>query len=398
MSDKNINPLSSLTSSWTWADIPALLLAAVRAATVTAGALLLRGGQHWLVFAALGVGVAGLALVIERQVADRINEPLRPSQSLIALLASWVPTLMVAVSLNAITAFSFISADVARRETDRTFSEYWHAEGGKMRAWILSSRTAIGQAVAAKQKEMESTQTQVTTARRAGQPYSTDTLTSLRRELAELRDVAAKAASTQSPSLAPPADRTKAIEGLGAAFRAVTDTYVRSSVVVPTLVPPAAPAAFEPPVTDLSTLFLTETQRWTPDAKVGWGVALLIEILSFVAIWRGGRRVPLADRVREWWRRAADLNLAIRRQESTTSLAIRLEPSGLSGTLYLRVGDGFTVRDCLPRIEETLAKHPALGACRINRLTTTDGQLVQPDRPLLPQLAGQPLVAVLEES
>ena len=328
MSDKNINPLSPLMSSWTWTDIPALLLAAVRAATVTAGAILLRGGQHWFVFAALGIGVAGLALVIERQVADRINEPLRPR----------------------------------------------------------------------KQKEVESTQTQVTAARRAGQPYSTDTLTSLRRELAALRDVAAKTAMVQTPSLAPPADRTKAIEGLGAAFQALTDAYVRASVVMPALLPPTAPAAFEPLVTDLSTLFLTETQRWTPDAKVGWGVALLIEILSFIAIWRGGRRVPLADRIREWWRRAADLKAAALRRESTTSLAIRLEPSGLSGTVYLRVGEGFTVGDCLPRIEETLANHPALVTCRINRLTTADGQPIQPDRSLLPQLAGQPLVAVLEES
>jgi len=384
-------------SSWTWADLPGVLLGLVRAATVTAGAIQLRGGQHWVVFAVLGVGVAGLALVIERQLTDRLNQPIRPEQSLAGLLVSWFIVLAVATSLNAITAFSFIADDIARRETDRQVATYWQTEGNRLRGWLVSSRTTLGHAVAAKQKEIDAAQTEITQARRAGQPYSSDRLLSLRREMVGLRDLSNRAAGVQPPSITAPADRPAAEEALSATARAITDTYIRSVVAVPAITPAPTPVAFEPPATDLSTLFLNETLRWTEDAKVGWSVALLIEALSFVAIWRGGRRIPLAARVRAWRGRLQDLKAALGSSEPATALSVRLEPIGLHGTVFLRVGSDFTASDCLPRIEETLANHQAIAGYRINRLTTSDGAAIDTATPLLPQLAGQPLVAVLEE-
>ena len=389
---------SERRSTWTWADIPGVLLGLVRAATVTAGAIQLRGGQHWVVFAALGVGVAMLALVIERQLTDRLNHPIRPEQSLAGLLVCWTVVLAVATSLNAITAFSFIAKDIGRRENDRQFAKYWQAESGKLRDWLTTSRTTLGHAVADKQKEVDAAQAGIAQARRAKQTYTSDRLLALRRELGVLRELANRSAAVPSPSITAPANQTSAIEALGDAAKAITDTYIRSVITVPSITTPPTPSAFEPPVTDLSTLFLNETVRWTEDAKVGWIVALLIEALSFVALWRGGRRVPLATRVRAWKARIQDLKAALGSSEPATALQVRLEPMGLSGTIFLRVGNDFTVSDCLPRIEETLANHQAITGYRINRLSTSDGATIDPKTPLLPQLAGQPLIAVMEES
>lgn len=383
--------------AWSWADAPAILLAAVRAATVTAGAVLIRGGLPWQAFAVLGVAVAGLALVIERQLTERLNQPLQPRQSILALLACWAPTFITAVSFSALTAFAVIAPAVGKREVETSFSEYWRAESQKVSAWTLNLRTATNRVVEGKQREVEAEQARIAAARRERIPYSTAVLAGLRRELVSARNVAQKAATLEPLPLAAPVDHVNAADILGATFRSLIDIYVPVSGLLTAVPEPPAPTAFQAPVVDLPTLFMHETAARNGSATVGWAIALLLEELSFIALWRGGQRVPLAARVREWWRRAADLKDAILRRNLPVALPIMLEPMGLAGAIYLNVSPDFTLSDCMPRLRDTLSKHPDIGAARnVLSITGAGGKALDEHAPLMQQLAGSRLVITLE--
>jgi hypothetical protein len=390
--------LTSIGWSWAWADLPALLLGMVRAATVTAGALLIRGGLPWQVFAVLGVAVAGLALVVERQVTDRLNNPLNPQQSLTSLIACWLPTLAIAVTLNALTAFAVLAPSVSKRELDRSHQEYWRSEATKTAEWTLVLRTSAARLVEAKQQEVDTEQLRLAAARRERVPYSTDALSALRRELTKTREVLRNASAIQSLPITAPPDTAEASKILQASLRGLTDVYVSSSGFMPTLSPPPVPVLFEPPIVDLPTMFVHETMAWQTSAMVGWAIAVALEALSFIALWRGGRRVALAARVREWWRRGDELKNAILRRDPPVNLPIILQPMGLAGSVFLNVAPDFSLDDCMPRLEETLTKHPDVADKRIASIAAAAGRTINKYEPLVPQLAGGRLVITLEEA
>jgi len=106
------------------------------------------------------------------------------------------------------------------------------------------------------------------------------------------------------------------------AFENLADAYARAIVLLPAVTAPPAPALLRMPPNDLLTLFSNETRAWTPGAQVGWVIALAIELLNFIAIWRGGRRVAMADRVPDWKDRIGDGWVALWRRRRRTLLAI----------------------------------------------------------------------------
>lgn len=277
--------------NWTWADIPAVLLAAVRAATVTAGAILVRGGLPWQVFALLGIAIAGLALVIERQASERLNQPLNPQQSVGALLICWIPTLAIAVTLNALTAFSVVAPSVGKRETERAYQQYWRLEIDRIAAWTLNVRSTAARLVESKQREIDAEQARVVAARRERVSYSVAPLNALRRELTVSRDLLRGASALDALPLEAPVDHANGSQVLGNSLRTLTDVFVSAGGLLPNVPAPTAPATFESPIIDLPTVFINETIERHSSAMVAWVVALFLEVLSFVALWRGGRRV-----------------------------------------------------------------------------------------------------------
>lgn len=406
--DEKRGSIAEQRTSWRWAlsHVPAILLGLVRAATVTFGAMLLRGDEHQWVLGILGLGVAGLAFDIERKVADKLNSPLNPHQSWFGLLPSFFLVLGVATTLNAITAFEVVQADLRTRVDQKSVAEYWHREGEQMRRWLADARAIVDSAVPAKQREIDAEQAAVNAARRAGTPIPSGQLFALRRDLAALRSLAAELSKVEAPGLNPPTQPREAAEQLTKSLVAMTSAYAKTRTVVPGVRQPPAPAVYEAPPTDLQTLFVNETRAMTSRARLGWGIALVIELLNFVAIWRGGRRTAMEHRMQDWKDRwAAGWSTALRKStcvpaavDLSSSLSFRVEPYGLSGTIRHSMGRDLTPADCLPLLEEALCDEPALRGTRINRLTTTDGKVLEAKRPVWTQLDGAPLVAVVEEA
>lgn len=408
VADEKPGSIADQGASWRWvlAHLPAILLGLVRAATVTFGAMLLRGDEHQWVLGILGLGVAGLAFDIERKVAGKLNSPLSPHQSWFGLLPSFFLVLGVATTLNAITAFEVVQSDLRKRVDQKSVAEYWHREGEQMRRWLADTRAIVDSAVPVKQREIDAEQAAVNAARRAGALIPSGPLFALRRDLASLRSLATELSKVEAPGLNPPTQPREAAEQLTKSLVSMTNAYTKTRTQVPAVTQPPAPAVYEAPPTDLQTLFVNETLAMTSRARLGWGIALVIELLNFVAIWRGGRRTAMEHRLRDWKERwVAGWSAALRRgtavptvAESSSSLSFRIEPHGLSGTLRHSLGRDLTPSDCLPLLEEALCDEPSLRGTRINRLTTTDGKVLEPKRPVWTQLDGAPLVAVMEEA
>src|SRR2546425_4350011 len=70
-------------------NVPALLLTAVTTYTVAKGAQLVRG-QNLLAMLVLGIGVASMTFLLDKNLVARLSTP-RPKQNLLLLILCWLP-------------------------------------------------------------------------------------------------------------------------------------------------------------------------------------------------------------------------------------------------------------------------------------------------------------------
>lgn len=264
-------------------------------------------------------------------------------------------------------------------------------------AWLVSTQAAAARLAESKQREIDTEQARIASARRDGTPYSTEMLLSLRRDLSAARDILRRASVASPLSIDPPGDRAKSLEVLGVGIHDLNGVYVSVGGLLPGTAQPPSPAAFDPPVVDLSTVFIQETTARTPTAMTGWIPGAFLEVISFTAFWRGGRRVPLADRVRDWWRRIDDVWAAARRQDRPVSIPVMIRPMNLVGPVYLNMWPDFSLADCLPHLREMLRRHPEVGDRHaIASITALGGRTLAEHAPLIPQLGDGRLVITME--
>lgn len=381
--------------SWAWADAPAILFGIVRAATVMTGARLLRGQP--IIMLVLGAAVASFLFLIEKQVVDRVSA-IRPRENFLALLICWLLPLTGATFLSTVTAFEIVAPTLSEREHQQHFREHWLREAGKIETYLIRARTAFQQQLDSTQVEHEAEQRRFAIARRDRAPYSLDPLRTLRRQLNATAELQRKADAIRPLPIEPPADQAKALEELGRAFREAVDLHVAAASTLIGLEAPPRYDSFTPPERDIQSVLFAETARGSWPAVVAWGMALWIELTCFAALWRGGRRVPLATRIRErrrWWR---DLVSAILGRDPVTVLDITIEPLHVRGSLRVALPPDHFAFECRPLLEDAVRNLPTVGRhCRLGRLTNADGEEIDEDTPLIPQLNGEPLIVWIEE-
>ena len=380
----------------TWDDAPAILLTGVSAITVTTGARLLRG-QSPVLMLVLGIGVAGATFVLDRLLVQRLNA-IRPRQSLTGLLVCWVPMFLFATGLATLATFSWVVPEISKRDHEESRRLHWNAEVEKVSGYLVALTTALRQQAAATQTAIETERRQAAAARREAITYSPDALRALQRKLTAVRELERKLPTLQRPPLdAPPAEAAAA--HLDVAFRNLGDVHATAAMLLP-----AAPAlphyqSFVAPATDLQSVVMEETRKKTWRAITAWGAALWVELLPLLALWRGGRKVPLAARVLQWRARIRDTADALRGRHTPTALPIVIEPLHVRGIVRVAVPSDYTLSDCTPLLEEAIETLTGvLGSYELRGISNTRGDNVDDGLPLLPQLNGQPLVLSVQES
>jgi uncharacterized protein YdbL (DUF1318 family) len=380
----------------TWDDLPAILLTGVSALTVTTGAQLLRG-QSPMLMLALGAGVAGSTFVLDRLLVERLNA-IRPQQSVGALLACWLPMFLFATALATLATFSWIAPEIVRRDLDDGRRQHWSGETEKISGYLVALTTALRRQADTTAAEIDAERRRAANARREGTPYTPDALRSLQRKLTAIRELERKLPNIKrAPGEAPAADA--AAPQLDAAYREIQDVHASAALLLTAA--PALPQAqpFIAPATDLQSVVMEETRKRTWRAVTAWGAALWVEVLPLLALWRGGRKVPLAARVLQWRSRVKDTIDAVRGHHAATALPIVIEPLHVRGIVRIAVPADYTLSDCTPLLEEAVdTLTGVLGSYELRAISNARGDNVDDAIPLLPQLNGEPLVLSVEES
>jgi hypothetical protein len=389
-------PGSKASEGLTWDDLPALLLTAVSAITVTAGARLLRGQSPALMLL-LGAGVAGATFVLDRLLVQRLNS-IRPSQSLAGLLACWLPLFLFSTALATLATFSWIAPEIARHDLEEARRQHWTGETDRISAYVVGLTAALRKQTEVTQAEIDGERRRAVAARQQATPYSAEGLRALQRKLAATRELERRLPAMQRPpSDLPSGDGGAAI--LAAAFRDVEDVHASAASVL--AAPPARPShqPFTAPPSDLQSVVMEETRKRTWRAMSAWGAALWVEVLPLLALWRGGRKASLAARVMQWRSRITDTADALRGRHAPVPLPILIEPLHVRGILQVAAPNDYTLTDCAPLLDEAIATLTAvLGSYELERVTNARGDRVDDRSPLLPQLNGQPLVLSVQES
>ena len=378
------------------ADVPALLLAGVSAVTVTAGARLLRGQSSGLMFA-LGIGVAGATFVLDKLLVDRLGT-VRPRQSLPALLLCWIPLFLFATALATVATFSWIVPEIAKHDLDYSRRAHWTHEADKISSYVVTIRGALKRHAETTQLSLESERRRAAAARQNEEPYDGDTLRQLQRRLAVARDTERRLPVVQPLPLEAPPSVDAGHEQMARAFREIGDVHAAALLVLPE--PPALPAyePWLPPSADVQTVLAEETSKRSWRAVVAWSSALWVEVLPLLALWRGGRRIPLATRVMHWRLRLTDTLDAVLGRRNASALPILIEPLQLRGVVRIALPGEYTLEDCTPLLEHAVGTlTDILGAYQLTRISTSRGDTVDETMPLLPQLGGQPLVLSVVE-
>jgi hypothetical protein len=163
---------------------------------------------------------------------------------------------------------------------------------------------------------------------------------------------------------------------------------------------PNAPAyeLLAEPSTDLQSVLVRETLARSAPAMLAWSTAGLIELLPLAALFRGGRKIPLAIRLLELRRRTSDVRDVVCGRVPLVNVPMVVEPFQMKGVLRARLLPTSTARDCMPRLQDAIAEVPVRVAGRhvIVGLATADGAPIEADEPLLEQLEGQPLIVRVE--
>lgn len=378
------------------ADLPALLLAAMSAITVTAGAVLLRG-QNPLVMLALGVGVAGATFVLDKLLVARLNA-LRPTQSIVCLLICWVPLFSFATALGTVATFSAIAPRLVQREAEASFRAYWTSATSDVSTYLLHLTTALQKQGDAITLEIDGEQGRQAVARRERTPYSLESLRGLQRRQAATRVLQRRATAVTPLPLESPAEPGKGREQVDRAYRELSRIHATALSVLDA--PPSLPAfePFIPPATDLQSVLAEETKHKSWPALGAWGVSFWLELLPILALWRGGRRYRLAVRIGEWRRRTRDVYHALLGRQTPEPLPIVIEPLRLGGTLRIALPRDYTLGEVRPLLEDAVSSLAGnRGPYRLDRLSNSQGERLEEALPLLPQLGGAPLVLTVVE-
>jgi hypothetical protein len=129
-----------------------------------------------------------------------------------------------------------------------------------------------------------------------------------------------------------------------------------------------------------------------------WGAALWVELLPMLALWRGGRKIPLATRIVQWRLRAGEVGEALAGRRAATPLPILIEPLQVRGIVRVALPPEYTLTDCSPLLEEAVRTlTDVLGSYQLQRVSNAHGHNLDEHVPLLPQLNGQPLVLSVVE-
>ena len=380
----------------TAADLPALMLAAVSAVTVTAGARLLRG-QNSVLMLVLGIGVAGATFVLDKLLVDRLGST-RPRQSLPALLACWLPLFLFATALATVATFSWIVPEIAKQDLDYSRRAHWTRESEKVSSYVIAVRAALKRHAEATQVNLDSERRRAAAAKQNNQPYNADTIRQLQRRVVLARDAERRLPAVHPLPIEAPAEAQTGHDQMGRAFREIGDIHATALLVLPD--PPALPAyePWLPPSADVQTVLAEETRKRSWRAMVAWSSALWVELLPLLALWRGGRRIPLATRVMNWRLRFSDTIDVIRGRRAPTALPIMIEPLHVRGVVRIALPGEYTLQDCTPLLEQAVVMLTDIsGAYQLNRISTAHGDTVDETLPLLPQLGGQPLVLSVVE-
>jgi hypothetical protein len=380
----------------TAADVPALLLAAVSAVTVTVGARLLRG-QNSVLMLVLGIGVAGATFVLDKLLIDRLNS-IRPKQSLPALLACWMPLFLFATFLATIATFSWIVPEVATQDLRDSRRTHWTREVEKVNAYLVLVRAELRKYLDTAQLELDTQRRRAEAARRNGEPYDGDIIRRLQRRMTEARNLERRIPAIEPlPLEAPEAD--SGTDRMAMAFRALGDVHATALLVLPTAPELPIYEPLTPPASDVQSVLAEETKKRSWRALTAWGSALWVEVLPLLALWRGGRRIPLATRVLNWRCRIRDTLDACRGRRAPSALAIVIEPLHVRGVIRMAASDDYTLTDCTPLLEQAVGSlRDIAGSYELARVSTTQGESVDDALPLLPQLRGQPLVLSVVET
>jgi hypothetical protein len=398
MNRSSLNPVPTshtLPGDLTWADLPALLLAGVSAITVTTGARLLRG-QDQVLMLALGVGVAGATVVLDKLLIERFNS-VRARQSLLSLLICWLPLFLFSTALATLATFSWIAPEVSRRDLEQSRRLHWTREAEKLADYVVSLKAALRQQVSQSQVEIDAERRRAAAARAEGVVYSPDILRAAQRSVAATRDIEKRIASYRLLPLEAPSTAAGWAD-LDRAFQEIGDIHASATVISSNLPKLPAYGSFIPPSTDLQSVLLEETRRGSWQALIAWGAALWVEILPLLALWRGGRKVPLASRIVQWRSRLTDVIDAARGRRPPMPLPIVIEPLQVRGVVRVALASEYTLRDCTPLIEEAIgALTGVLGPYQLAGIANARGEAVNEHLPLLPQLFGEPLVLSVVE-
>jgi len=381
----------------TWADAPALMLAGVSAVTVTTGARLLRGQGTFLMLA-LGAGVAGATFVLEKLLVERISD-VRPRQSLPALVFCWGPFFLLATGLATLATFSWIAPEVARRDLEQSRREHWTSEAQKVSQYVVQLTSAARKEITTTQAAIEAERRRVAAARReSGEPISPEPLRALQRKLAAARELDKRVPSVERLSFDLPSQPLEADAQLDRVFRDLSDVHASALLVLteppplPVYTPLAAPSV------DLQSVLAEETSRKSWRAITAWGAALWVELLPMLALWRGGRKIPLATRILQWRQRMRDVFDALMGRRGAVPLPIVIEPLHVRGIVRVASPAEYTLNDCSPLLEEAVhTLTDVLGSYRLNRVSNAHGEKLDESVPLLPQLKGEPLVLSVVE-
>lgn len=377
-------------------DMPGIVLSIVSAATVAHGAMLLRKQSPVLMFT-LGAGVAAATYLLDKRLIERLNS-IRPQQNLLLVVLCWLPLFTVATAFAAVTAFSAIAPALGAEEGKQARRQHWARETLKLSQYLGALQTTVQQQASKVNAEIDSEQRTVAATRAQRLPVSTDRLRGLRRKAAGIAALRTRVVAATTPPTEPPDDHAEALRALSTSFQSLRglDADARSVLdTVPTV--PTYELVAEPS-TDLQSLLVRETLARSGPAVLAWSTAALIEILPLVALFRGGRKIPLSVRLLEARRRISEVRDVLRGRVPLVNVPMLVEPLQVKGLLRARLLPSSTARDCMPRLEDAIAEVPVRASGRpvIVGLSTASGAAIEADEPLLEQLDGQPLVVRVE--